>query len=371
MKICITAAWLVFFTLATLVSCRHRETWAGSIETKVGVTVVSNPKKPMYGENAVLLEEELAFGGPNASEQAMLGRPFSIVVDNDDNIFILDLKAFNIKKFDHQGKYLMSISRRGQGPGELQGPFSIQITRQKEIVAHCLASSRLVYFTAEGTYLRETLLTKIPRAIILMNSRGNFICHAPEAGEKFMDILAEYGSNQERLFEIASIEALSTEEYFLFTRSIIFNVRRDDHIVWAVTDKYEIMVTDPQGCLVKKITRDFVQVPVTEAEKQEMIKKQGPLRPGVKIPNVYPPLQLDYPTFDEAGRMFIKTYERAADGASVYFDAFDETGRYVAHIPLKQVRRVPLVWKKEKLYTIEEDENGFNVVKRYRVTWRD
>jgi hypothetical protein len=43
----------------------------------------------------------------------------------------------------------------------------------------------------------------------------------------------------------------------------------------------------------------------------------------------------------------------------------------VARIPLKQVRRVPLVWKNDKLYTIEEDESGFNVVKRYKVTWRD
>jgi hypothetical protein len=362
---------LVIFIFFIVASCRHKKTWAGSIETKDGVTVVSNPKSPLYGENAVLLEEELVFGGPDADEQAILGRPFSIVVDNDGNIFILDLKAFHIKKFDARGKYIMSISRKGQGPGELQGPFSIQMTPEKEIVAHCLASNRLIYFTQEGDYLRETLLAKIPRAIIIMDSRGDLICHGPEPGEKFMDVLTKHGPNQERLFQIAAIEAISTEEYFLFTRSIIFNVKRDDYIVWAVTDKYEIMITDPQGRLVKKISRDFVQVPASESEKQEMVKKHGPLRPGVKIPDVYPPLQLDYPTFDEAGRMFIKTYERPTDGTSVYFDAFDPTGRYIAHIPLKQVRRVPLVWKGDKLYTIEEDESGFQVVKRYKVTWND
>jgi hypothetical protein len=371
MKISIATACLVLLTLATLPSCRHKETWAGSIETKDGVTSVSNPKEPMYSENAVLLEEELAFGGAGADEQAMLGSPFSLVVDDDGNLFILDIKAGDIKKFDTQGKYLMSISRRGQGPGELQGPFRIQMTRDKEIVAHCLASNRLIYFTSEGDYLRETPLIKVPRAIIIMDSRGDLICHAPEPGEKFMDILAKYGPNQERLFQIAAIEALSTEEYFLFNRTIIFNVTRDDHIVWAVTDKYEIMITDPQGRLIKKISRDFVQVLVTQAEKQEMIKNQGPLRPGVKIPDVYPPLQLDYPTFDEAGRIFIKTYEKAADGVSIFFDTFDATGRYVAHIPLKQAGRVPLVWKDDKLYTIEEDESGFYMVKRYKVTWKD
>ena len=371
MKIRIAAAWLVLLMLAMLVSCRHKETWGGSIETKDGVTIVSNPKDPIYGEDAVLLEEELAFGGPGADEQAMLGRPFSLVVDDDGNIFILDLKASNIKKFDAHGKYIRYISRQGQGPGELQGPFSIQMTPEKEIVAHCLASNRLIYFTTEGTYLRETPLTKVPRAIIIMDGRGDLICHAPEPGEKFMDTLAKYGPNQEGLFQIAAIEARSTEEYFLFTRSIIFNVMRDDQIVWAVTDKYEIMISDPRGRLINKIGRDYVQVPVTEAEKQGMIERQGPLRPGVKIPDTYPPLQLENPTVDEAGRIFIKTYEKAADGVSIFFDAFDLSGRYVARIPLKQVRRVPLVWKGNKLYTIEEDKDGFHVVKRYKVTWRD
>ena len=28
------------------------------------------------------------------------------------------------------------------------------------------------------------------------------------------------------------------------------------------------------------------------------------------------------------------------------------------------------VWKKQKLYTIEEDEEGYQVVKRYKVNWK-
>ena len=366
-----TTAWLVFLVLITVFSCRHKETWAGSIETKDGVTLVRNPKNPIYWENGVLLEKELTFGGAGTDEQAVLGRPFSLLVDDDGNIFVLDIKAGDIKKFDAQGDYVMSIGRKGQGPGELQGPLGIQMTPKNEIVVHCLMSSRLVYFTPEGTFLRETPLTKIPRAITLMDSRGDFVCQAPEAGETFKNVLAKYGSNQDKQFQIAGIEARSSEGYFLFAPSIIFNVTRDNHVVWAVTDKYEIMITDPQGRLIKKISRDYVQAPVTEAEKQDMIKSQGPPGPGVRIPDVYPPLQLEFPTFDEEGRMFIKTYEKAADGVAIFFDAFDASGRYVARIPLKQVRRVPLVWKGDRLYTVEEDESGFYVVKRYKVTWRE
>jgi hypothetical protein len=36
-------------------------------------------------------------------------------------------------------------------------------------------------------------------------------------------------------------------------------------------------------------------------------------------------------------------------------------------IPLKTR---PYVLKKRKLYTIEEDEEGYQIVKRYKVTWK-
>jgi len=36
-------------------------------------------------------------------------------------------------------------------------------------------------------------------------------------------------------------------------------------------------------------------------------------------------------------------------------------------IPLK-IR--PLVWKKSKLYSVEEDEEGYQYINRYKVTWK-
>jgi len=49
-----------------------------------------------------------------------------------------------------------------------------------------------------------------------------------------------------------------------------------------------------------------------------------------------------------------------------YYDVFDSEGKYIVRISLKYT---PLVWKNKKLYMIEEDEEGFQIVKRYKVTW--
>jgi hypothetical protein len=69
----------------------------------------------------------------------------------------------------------------------------------------------------------------------------------------------------------------------------------------------------------------------------------------------------------DEGKIFILTWERIANGDGYYYDIFDSEGKYVAKIPLKAT---PQVLKKNKLYTIEEDEKGYQAVKRYKVTWK-
>ena len=50
-----------------------------------------------------------------------------------------------------------------------------------------------------------------------------------------------------------------------------------------------------------------------------------------------------------------------------YHDVFDSEGRYIVKIPL---RMRPFMCKRGKLHSIEEDEEGYLVVKRYRVKWK-
>ena len=50
-----------------------------------------------------------------------------------------------------------------------------------------------------------------------------------------------------------------------------------------------------------------------------------------------------------------------------YFDVFNTEGKYIAKVPLNAL---PQYWKNRKMYTIEEDEDGYQYVKRYKVTWK-
>jgi hypothetical protein len=75
----------------------------------------------------------------------------------------------------------------------------------------------------------------------------------------------------------------------------------------------------------------------------------------------------------DGGRLFVQTWERSADGRQDIYDIFDDEGRYVARVPLSPnpdfQSPLPRFIKQGKLYTIEPDSKGYEVVKRYTLKW--
>ena len=71
-------------------------------------------------------------------------------------------------------------------------------------------------------------------------------------------------------------------------------------------------------------------------------------------------------TADDEGRLYVGTREKPENAEGYVYDIFDVEGKYLAKVafPFR-----PQVWKKGKVYTIEEDEEGFQMVRRYKVTW--
>jgi len=141
--------------LAVVVLCAQPEgQWKGSMTTdKNGVTIVRNPKEPLYRGNVISFEEELKITG-GEGEQAFRDL-VSIGVDGDGGIYLLDGKAANIKVYDGSGRFLRVIGRRGQGPGEFGRPERLAITPQNEIMVSDPGRSLIHFLDIEGHYLRQ------------------------------------------------------------------------------------------------------------------------------------------------------------------------------------------------------------------------
>jgi hypothetical protein len=136
-----------------------------------------------------------------------------------------------------------------------------------------------------------------------------------------------------------------------------------DSIVCASNDRYELEAFSPEWELVKRIRKDYSPVKIRKEEiKEELRRKRLP--PDTKIPEFHPAFHIF--VVDDVGRIYVRTWERYEDGELYYYDVFDADGRYFTRFPF---HITPRVIKEEKLYTVEEDEEGFHIIKRYRMQW--
>jgi hypothetical protein len=148
------------FTLAILLAstlCQAGQLpWKGKITKEGDVTIVKNPKEPIYKDTVISLKEDFSIGGAGATGAYMFSYLRDIAVDQNGNIYALDLRDCCIKVFDRTAKHVRTIGRRGQGPGELGGPFSMTLFPSKgEIFVHDVSNSRITVFNTSGAYSRQ------------------------------------------------------------------------------------------------------------------------------------------------------------------------------------------------------------------------
>ncbi len=196
------------------------------------------------------------------------------------------------------------------------------------------------------------------------------IGEVPLTGEILGVSLKKYSSDFLELYNIATKEREKIPLLEDLSPSIIWCVSEVDEVIWGDSEKYEIYIQDRDGKLVKKILKDYEPVRIIAEEHSEQIQRKFggrpiPLEFEQELPKHYPAYKSF--TLDDDGRLIVSTFEKTKSGEGYYCDVFDSEGRYIAKISLKTD---PQVWKNHKLYTIEEDEEGYQYVKRYKVTWK-
>jgi hypothetical protein len=359
---------LIFLFMTVVpISCKQQKTeWQGTIEEVDGVTVVKNPKEPIYEGDVFILEEELSIGETDGQPEYMFSYIRSIAVDEEERIYVLDWKEALVKVFDLNGKYLKTIGKKGQGPGEFQSPLTLMITSQNELVVEDIARA-LSFFSLEGKFIRNLSTATIRALSFDIDSEGNMIANViVREKENPRYELRKFDSELNFLYALGSspLPSVNRSGFNPFIPTIRAAINQKDQIITGYPEKYEIKIFDKSGTFIRRIMKEYDPVEITEEEIKEATEG---LPPDMKFS--IPKYHNAYSWFitDDEGRIFVRTYERTADGKGYYCDVFDEEGKYIAKILLSFT---PRIWKNNKIYTIEEDEEGYQYIKRYKATWK-
>lgn len=357
--------------LIALAACGTQKTeWKGTFEKENGVMIVKNPKEPMYGEDVLSFEEELTIGKSREGEEPAFLGVSGIQVDSQGNIFISDGEARQVKVFDKDGHLIRSFGRKGQGPGEFQVIHDIVLTPDETIMILDRGNLRLSFFSPEGKLLKDVSLSRIPDVFrIYPDSEGNYTARFRFRRPNTIYQIKKLDENLEELSLVAELEhprrSGVIEIYDPQLRVVIMN---NGNIVWGNWHQYKLMISDRTGKKVREIRKEYDPVKITDEDREKMTKElfaNLPLRSKVEFPDYYPAFQ--GLSCDEQGRIFVRTSEYTGNDQGYYYDVFDEEGRYMAKILLPFS---PRTWKNNTLYTVEEDEEGFQIVKRYKVSWK-
>lgn len=149
----------------------------------------------------------------------------------------------------------------------------------------------------------------------------------------------------------------------------------DDRLIYGCPiDDYEIQIFNPQGRLERKIYRAFDPQAILAQEKQAILnlrKKLPESQRQIDFPKQHAPyLSVNN---DDAGHTIVQVFSEYLEDPSrtseSVFDIFDKEGRYLAQIrhPFKGLFEKPIIWKKGKMFTVEQDEEGYPYIVRYVV----
>jgi sugar lactone lactonase YvrE len=133
---------------------------AQKVETVDGVRVVHNEKGGLWGKTPkVALELIRKIGDIDTEdENVAFNYPADVAMDKAGNIYILDAANARVQKFDPDGKFLATIGRKGQGPGEFIFPDAIDFDKDGNLVVADSAQARIHVIIGGGRDARSIVV---------------------------------------------------------------------------------------------------------------------------------------------------------------------------------------------------------------------
>jgi 6-bladed beta-propeller len=362
------------FAIVLLASALNAQTpvWKGKIFKDGDVTIVQNPKEPIYREPVITLKEDLVLGGGKAQGEYAFSRARSIAVDNDGRIYVGDSQQTCVKVYNKTGGYLRTIGRRGQGPGEMSWVDSVAISHDnRELIVGDI--SRLIVFDLQGRFQRN-IPTRGLNVATRIDGQGNvFVWISDIRGKR--SILRVFGPDMTKILaDIAVIP--DPPEPSIYMPRAHWILDSQDRLIFGYPKTYEISIYDKHLRIEKMIRRQYVPVKVTDEDKKTYLKRSNP--PGVSGPPKYPcpSVHAAFRSFfiDDLGHLFVQTWERSADDKKDFYDIYDPEGRFFGRIALNVhpdfINPTTRILRDNKLYATEVDEEGYEIVKRYSVVWK-
>jgi hypothetical protein len=352
--------------------------WKGKIEQEEGVKVVKNPEEPLYGEIEFELELDLTIGGEEFDENYNFMRVSDVEVDEEGNIYVIDPRQYHIQKYDKDGKYLQTIGRQGEGPGEFQRASRMTLNTGGKLYVD--EFRKILIFNPDHTYERSINIDFFIRSY-LVTKEENFLGLARiRTEEESSNDVILIDSNGKQVDTIASFPdpsviltksisgggAISMGGSPPYSPGLSFCPLSDELGVYGYSDVYRLWVVNSAGEVVNIIEKEEKRIPTSKKEESDYIKKRidsmnergsvqwavGDLKKLYKFAK-YKPFFSNIKS-DDKGHIYLqKPKSIIKSEEDTYFDCFNKEGYYLYKVKIHEIN--PRIIKNGCVYTFRTD----------------
>jgi hypothetical protein len=231
------------------------------IETKRGIRLVHNQKSSLLPGVELKLIHKIG-GLEEKDENLAFGSPYDVDIDSNQNIYVLDARNSHIQKLDPQGRFIQSIGRRGQGPGEFQGIFSFDIDSEDRIYVYESQNMRIQVINNKGETEKTFKFDSFSMNQIRVQKSGYMIlARTPRHGDfsedkktlpKLLRRLDTEGSVRTQFGDITDYRDANVN---VFANWMFVDIDRKDNIYLTFMYQNRIDKYSPDGKLLWKADR--------------------------------------------------------------------------------------------------------------------
>ena len=345
------ALFMLMFATAALAA------WEGDITSTDGVTTITNPETPAYGESSQEMIELWRRGGED-DEEIFFGTIAEFLHDDEGNIFLLDGQLSEIQVFSPDGEFLRTIGRQGEGPGEFQNGADMFWGPQGQIGVVQAWPGKIVMITPDGN---PGMTFALP-----YRDGGGFQSVTKGAGHKQNVVLAGTAWTREdgqqlqftylKAYDAAGNELATYQETSRETNFGNYEFIEEEYVDfqrrWAVApdgrvaavlsyEDYRIHVWNADGTVNRIIERPNYQAVKRTAEEKDRFQTvynaftRWNRGSTFRVNDYHQAIEQVF--FREDGSLWIQSGAhrwRAADGVFTSFDVYDTEGRFVKQVDL-------------------------------------
>jgi hypothetical protein len=318
-------------------------------------TYTRNPSTPAQGRTVKTARELWRAGAEENGP--IFGVVIQALTDDEGRVYLLDQQLNTVLVFGPDGRFLKTIAREGDGPGEIRQPNGMTMLPDGTIGISKAHSGQLVRLDRDG--IPQTNVEARPPEddgggmvwLEGVGCRGGslvFLCHRMSHAtgrQKTLYYLAGFdwgGREKCRYFEKEMVDNFAdfriNEVEYYFPRGRLWTIGPDGRVYLAPErNEYRVNVYAPDGKLERIIERNFEPVRRDRQEKKATRKAYeewyATLSPKIELEDVEP--AISRMMIDADSQLWVLSsagVREQPDGIMATYDVFDSMGRFVRQV---------------------------------------